>query len=96
MKEKILLLVLLFLFGASSFVFAQAPPSYSQLDPNPYNPETEPNIDMFIGSYQESMPHHTHGLLVERDIFTRSKGDPLHPTTRGANYQHFSAGCLWG
>jgi len=84
MTEKISTLILTFLFVASSLVFAQGPPSYSQLDPKPYNPETEPDIDMFIGSYKESMPHHTHGSLVERNIFTRSKGDPLHPYTKGA------------
>ena len=38
-------------------------------------------IDMFFGSWKESMPGHTHGSLVERDILT--KGDSLDPQTRG-------------
>ncbi len=89
MTEKISTLILAFLFMTSSLVFAQGPPSYSQLDPKPYDPETEPDIDMFIGSYKESMPRHTHGSLVERDIFTRSKGDPLHPVTKRAVLTYF-------
>ena len=67
---------------ASSYISAQQPPPYSMLDPKPYNPEVDPNIDMFIGSWKESMPRHTHGSLVERNILT--KGDPLNPTTKGA------------
>ena len=59
----------------SSFVFAQAP-DYSQLDPEPYDPATDPNIDMFIGSWKESMPHNTHGSLIERDILM--KGNSNH------------------
>ncbi len=57
---------------------------YSQLDPKQYDPETEPDIDMFISSWKESMPRHSHGCLVERDIFTPCEGDPLRPTGRGA------------
>ncbi len=57
---------------------------YGNLDPKPYDPETEPNIDMFMGTWKESMPKHSHGSLIERDILTRCEGDPLHPTARGA------------
>lgn len=53
-----------------------------QLDGSPYTPGKDANIDMYIGSWKESMPGHTHGSLVERDILT--KGDPLNPPTRGA------------
>ncbi len=52
------------------------------LDGNPYKPGVDANIDMFMGSWKESMPQHTHGNLVERDILT--KGDPLNPPTKGA------------
>lgn len=57
-------------------------PDYSMLDPNPYNPKTDPDIDMYVGNWKESMPYHTHGSLVERDILT--KGDPENPPARGA------------
>ncbi len=52
------------------------------LDGNPYTPGKDPNIDMFIGSWKDSMPFHTHGSLVERNILT--KGDPIKPPTQGA------------
>ncbi|MBN1292789.1 MAG: hypothetical protein JXB48_13190 [Candidatus Latescibacteria bacterium] len=57
-------------------------PDYSQLDPKPYDPERDANIDMYMGSWKESMPRKSHGALVERDILT--KGDPLDPHTKGA------------
>jgi len=64
------------------YVSAQTPPPYSMLDPTPYNPAVDPNSDMFIRSWKESMPRQAHGSLVERDILTR--GDSLHPTSKGA------------
>ena len=70
------ILCLGFYFTFYSFVSAQSL-DYSQLDPKPYDPETEPNIDMFMGNWKESMPKHTHGSLVEHDILTR--GDALNP-----------------
>ena len=52
------------------------------LDGSPYTPGVDPNIDMYISSWKESMPRHTHGSLIERDILT--KGDPMNPPVRGA------------
>ncbi len=80
MRKKSILLVSMLLF-IPALAVAQAP-DYSQLDPKPYDPETEPDIDMYIGSWKESMPVHTHGSLVERAILT--KGDPASPETKGA------------
>lgn len=54
----------------------------SQLDPRPYDPAVDPDIDMYFGSWMESQPHNTHGSLIERDILT--KGDPLNPPRKGA------------
>jgi mannose-6-phosphate isomerase-like protein (cupin superfamily) len=79
--RKMSVLWLMFLFYASSIILAQ---DYSQLDPNPYDPKKEPDPDMFIASWKESMPRHTHGSLIERDIFTPCEGDPLRPVRRGA------------
>ena len=76
-------LVFLLLFAVSQFVMAQAP-DYGMLDGNPYNPEKDPNPDLFISNWKESLPRHSHGSLVERDIFTTCKGDPLHPVRKGA------------
>ena len=52
------------------------------LDGRAYDPATDPDIDMFIGTWKESMPRHTHGSLIERDILT--KGDALYPERKAA------------
>jgi len=79
---KIIRLSFLLFFMMSTFVMAQGPAPYSMLDPKPYDPETDPSIDMFMGNWKESMPQKTHGALVERDILTR--GDPMNPPRKGA------------
>ncbi len=57
--------------------------SFTQtMDGAPFTPGVDADIDMFIGCWKESMPVHTHGSLVERDILT--KGNPLNPSTIGA------------
>ncbi len=81
--RKISMLLLLLSFFLPALVPAQPEP-YTMLDPKPYDPETDPNIDMFISSWKESTPRALHGSLIERDIFTNCEGDPLHPTKRGA------------
>lgn len=43
-------------------------------------------LDMFMCDWRESMPRHTHGGLIERDILTH--GDPQTSTTRCAVLQH--------
>ena len=58
-------------------------PSFANLDGRPYNPETDPNIDMYIRSWKESMPVRTHGNLVERDVLTKCD-DPMNPPEPGA------------
>ncbi|HUT63851.1 MAG TPA: hypothetical protein VMZ04_07830 [Anaerolineae bacterium] len=60
----------------STVAFAQT------LDGNPYISGKDANIDMFMGSWKESMPRHSHGSLVERDILTQ--GDNMKPTAKGA------------
>jgi mannose-6-phosphate isomerase-like protein (cupin superfamily) len=52
------------------------------LDGRPYDPDRDPDIDMFIGNWRESMPRHTHGSLIERDILTQ--GDNMNPPRKGA------------
>ena len=58
------------------------PGEFYGLDHRPFDPETEPNIDMYMGNWRESMPQKSHGALVERDILTQ--GDPMNPHTKGA------------
>ncbi len=76
MLSKVSVLSLIVLLSVSGLSFAQT------LDGSPYTPGVDANIDMFFGNWKESMPKHTHGSLVERDILT--KGDSLNPPVKGA------------
>jgi len=92
-KMCLMLVIMVFL---SRLVMAQER-DYGQLDPKPYDPKTEPNIDMFIRSWKESMPKHTHGSIVERDILLPNDGDPMRPGKSGAvltNLKRFTYGSL--
>lgn len=94
MTKKAAILLLGVLFLVSSLSSAQ---DYSQLDGKPYDPKTEPNIDMFIRSWKESMPRHIYGSLIEREILTENDGDPMRPKARGAvltSVKRFSHGTL--
>ena len=94
MTKKAAVLLLGFLFLVSALSSAQ---DYSQLDGKPYDPKTEPNIDMFIRSWKESMPRHIYGSLIEREILLENDGDPMRPKARGAvltSVKRFSHGTL--
>ena len=52
------------------------------LDGRPFTPGVDPDIDMYMGNWKESMPQKTHGSLIERYILT--KGDPMNPPRKGA------------
>ncbi|MFC1538487.1 cupin domain-containing protein [Candidatus Latescibacterota bacterium] len=56
----------------------------NRLDARPFDPELDPDIDMFINSWTNAMPFNTHGMLVERMIMTYCDGDPLEPLRKGA------------
>jgi mannose-6-phosphate isomerase-like protein (cupin superfamily) len=46
-------------------------------------------VDLYFGDWHTSQPHPRHGSLMERDILT--KGDALHPTTKGAVLRHLDS-----
>ncbi len=75
MIRKLLLATLLFVLVTPFIVLAQS------LDGKPYTPGVDADIDLYICSWKESMPVHSHGSLVEREIFGR--GDPLKPPSKG-------------
>jgi len=56
---------------------------YANLDPKPFDRNTEPNIDMYMGSYLDNPARHTHGTLLERDVLTKCDGDPMNPPRKG-------------
>jgi mannose-6-phosphate isomerase-like protein (cupin superfamily) len=78
------------------WIQVQPPPSeqvpYSSLDPRRFDPETDHDPDLYIGSWQESMPRKSHGGLIERDIL--SKGDTLDPPGRGRVLQYVNRFCF--
>ncbi|MFC1509828.1 cupin domain-containing protein [Candidatus Omnitrophota bacterium] len=78
--------IILILFCVScTMALAQDQPDYSRLDPKPFDPDVDPDIDMFISHWQESTPRCTYGALIERDILTKFEGkDSLHPSKKGA------------
>ena len=82
MIRSISLAIALCLLVTPTVVFAQT------LDGSPYTPGKDPNIDMFLGSWMDSMPYKTHGSLVERDVLT--KGDALNPPTKGAVLEYIN------
>jgi mannose-6-phosphate isomerase-like protein (cupin superfamily) len=58
---------------------------FANLDPERPNPATDPDIDMFMGNWRDSMPRTMHGNMVFRDMLTTLQGpDRLHPTRKGA------------
>ena len=90
--KKLILTAFAFLIAATA-----GAQDYTMLDPKPYDPLKEPNIDMYISGWKNSMPHHTHGNLIERDILSPCTGDPMKPEKIGAvltDVKRFSHGML--
>jgi mannose-6-phosphate isomerase-like protein (cupin superfamily) len=56
----------------------------NQLDGAPYDPAKEPNPDMYMSDWRDSMPVSTHGSLIERAVLTKCDGDPMKPPRKGA------------
>jgi len=78
MFTRILIASVFIVFSAAGVVFAQ-----NQLDPRPLDSERDPDIDMFMNSWQNSIPFNSHGSLTERAILTRWDGNPLKPERKG-------------
>lgn len=53
-----------------------------QLDPKRYDPETDPDIDMYIQHWEDSPAQNIQNGLVARDVL--SQGDPASPSRKGA------------
>ena len=70
------------LVGLAVLLGLYTPARAQDLDGRAYRPGVDPNIDMYLCGWQDSLPRNTHGSLVERAIFT--KGDPMKPATKGA------------
>ena len=55
----------------------------NQLDPRSLDPEIDPDIDMYLNGWQNSIPFNSHGTITERAILTKCEGDPLKPKRKG-------------
>ena len=85
MAKKTVVLVCFLVFSISLFAPAQEKGPYYELDPKPYDPSVDVNMDMFMSHWKESHPRYAYGSLVIRDIFTKNiSKDPLKPHARGA------------
>ncbi|MFC1538082.1 cupin domain-containing protein [Candidatus Latescibacterota bacterium] len=80
------------LLFCSGMIYAQGESvePYSRLDPKPYDPAVDADIDLFIGSWKESVPVTVHGAIVERTILTPCAGDPMKPAEKGAVLKYLS------
>lgn len=69
------------------------PPALAQdsLDGRAYDPAIDPDIDLFIGSWENAVPVNTHGTITERAILSPGKGDPVKPA-RKAEVLHYTTG----
>ncbi len=81
MRKKVMFLAALLWCGSYA---AGQKADYGSLDGRPFNPDRDPHIDLFMGHWKESLPRHVYGSLIERDILTKSAGNPLKPNTRSA------------
>jgi len=75
--------LLFFLSFIVTFVFVSVSFAQNDLEPRPLDPSIDPDIDMFMGSWQNSIPFNTHGSITERSILSAWDGDPLKPLRKG-------------
>lgn len=79
MIRKLLSIFCVLTLSCASLAFAQ-----NQLDGAPYDPAKEPDPDLYISNWKDSMPFATHGTLIERAVLTKCDGDPMKPPRKGA------------
>lgn len=85
MIKRALVLGAIFCIAVSTLIFAQADVPFSMLDPKAYTPGVDPDPNMFIGNWRDTIPRHIHGSLVVRDILTKLEGENhLKPTRKAA------------
>ncbi|MDD1651188.1 MAG: cupin domain-containing protein, partial [Methylococcaceae bacterium] len=74
--------------GPAQRASTPAPPArvdFARLDNRPYVRANEPDVDMYMGSWRDSVPRIMHGNLYFRDMLTALEGtDPLRPARTGA------------
>jgi len=84
MHHKIIIMSFGIILTLFVFINARNNAHNDQHEPNQPGSKTELDIDMFIGSWKDSVPRYLYGSLEVHDILTKCYGDPLRPTKRGA------------
>ena len=83
MKNVWNLIVVLMCFGA--VIGGAEEPLWNALNPEPYDPEVDPNIDMFMVSLDERAPEIVRGSLYRTKLLTPLESvNSLRPDSRGA------------
>ncbi|MFC1692012.1 cupin domain-containing protein [Candidatus Latescibacterota bacterium] len=80
MRRMIFIFCVFMLVVQTGMVNAQ-----TSLDGKPLDPAKDPDINMFMGDYRDSLPFNSHGNITERAILTKLEGDDeLRPLRDGA------------
>lgn len=69
--------------GEKKYTEKQYQRALNELDPRSLDPAIDPDIDMFLNSWKNSIPFNSHGSITERAILTKCDGDPLKPKRKG-------------
>ncbi len=66
------------------FVYNGTGYTQNKLDSRPLDSSIDPDIDMFMNSWQNSIPFNTHGSITERAVLNSNESeDPLKPKRKG-------------
>ncbi len=89
----------IFLIGMIiAVVFTVPAAAQTSLEHRPLDPGIDPDIDMFMDSWKNSIPFNTHGSITERAILSPlDSGDPVKPKRKGnilTRAKRFSRGTL--
>ncbi|MFC1693800.1 hypothetical protein ACFL1R_09875 [Candidatus Latescibacterota bacterium] len=84
MLHKVLMLCIFILVSLFAVAFTQGEAPSIQMEASQFGRRKAPDIDMFMGSWEDSAPRQLLGSLTVWDILTKCDGDPLRPGKKGA------------
>ncbi len=84
MLPRVTLAGLVLCVAVSIFTPARKSIPSVKFEPIQFNPQKEPDIDIFMGDRRESISRYIFRSLEVRDILTGYDGDPTHSTKKGA------------
>ena len=84
MLPRVTLMGLVLCIAVSIFTPARKSIPSIKFEPIQFYPEKEPDIDIFMGDWRESISRYIFRSLEVRDILTGCDGDPMRSTKKGA------------